>query len=895
MDARAWHTEGVADVAATLRTDLERGLAEGDARERFRTAGPNELPAGPRESFARTFFRQFRSPLIYALLGASVIVFALGELSDGFVILFVLVFNATVGAIQEGRAARTLAALRRFSETSATVLRDGKERALSDVLVVPGDILVVREGEKIAADARLFDAEGLFIDESALTGESGGVMKRTKRLRDAATPLPDRANMVFKGTYVLRGVGRAVAVATGGATEVGKISVAIQTIDTEIPLTRDIRALSKRIVWAVAILSTVLFGVGTALGEPAAAMFLTAVSVTVSLIPEGLPIVLTLILARGVWRMAKQRALVKRLQAIEALGEAQVIAVDKTGTITKNEMVVRKAVAGGETFDVAGNGYEAKGEAFKDGVPALPLEHPTLAFLGKLAALSVRASASFSEETKRWRISGDPTEAAIGVFSEKVGFRSRDLLAEHPLLIERPFDYKEKYHAFLYRVPRGRLLAVSGAPESLLARSRSAGEGGTVRTLTARRREAIMQRINELSRDGMRVIALAYAKLPPRAGRNATFFKTERLVFAGLLAIEDSLREGAAEAVQDAARAGIEVVMASGDHPATAAAIARKVGIFHRGDAILTGEEIERMNDAELAARLEGTTVFARVTPKHKLRIVEGYRRRGETIAMTGDGVNDAPSLVAADLGIAMGVIGTEVAKEAADIVLLDDNFRTIVSAVREGRNVFQVIRKVLTYLFSTSTGEFLTIVSAIAIGFPLPLLPVQILWLNLVTDPFAGIALALESEEPGLLDGSFTRPRRLVDGAMAVRMIVVGVPMVLGTLFLFGGLFRTDLPRALTVSLTALAVFQWLNVFNCRSEDRSAFSPKNPANRALAASLGAALLFQLAVVYVPFLEAVFHTVPLTLADWAGIVAVGLSVILAEEARKFFVRRAARI
>lgn len=895
METREWYSRDISDIATEFKADLERGFGTKEAEERLATYGRNELPEGKQEVFFHMFMRQFQSPLIYVLFVACIIVFALGELTDGFVILFVLIFNAIVGTLQEGRAARTLSALKEFSETAATVLRDGKERVIRDTEVVPGDILLLREGEKIAADARIFDAENLFVDEAALTGESGGVTKEVKRLRRESISVGDRVNMVFKSTYVMKGAGRAIAVATGSSTEIGKISMAVQTIDTEIPLKRDIRVLAKKIVWAVGIFSAGLFLLGTALGNPASEMFLTAVSIAVSLVPEGLPVVLTLILARGVWRMAKQHALVKRLQAIEALGQAKVIAVDKTGTITKNEMVVRKIAVGTKLFDVSGDGYESKGELFDAGNIINPLEHSDVSFFGKLAALSVYARTSFIEESGTWRVSGDPTEAALVVFSEKIGFRRDDLLKEYPLLIEKPFDHKEKYHAFLYEMPRSRFLAVSGAPENLLERSKFVFGDGRANALTKERREEIEKKVNELSDEGMRVLAIAYAKPPTKKGKESVLFEVENLVFVGLLAIQDSLREGVAESVADAERAGIQVVMISGDYPHTAVAIARKVGIFHRGDRMLSGGEIEKMNDAELASRLEGVSVFARVTPEHKLRIIEGYRKRGETIAMTGDGVNDAPSLVAADLGVSMGKIGTEVAKEAADIVLLDDNFKTIVSAVREGRNIFQIIRKVLLYLFSTNVGEFFTIVGALLLGFPLPVLPVQILWLNLVTDSFPVIALALESEDPGLMENVFKRSRKLIDGTMLLRVVVMSVPMVVGTLILFGGAFQNNLEHALTLSLTALAVFQWMNVFNCRSERRSVFSLKNPANRYLGISLGAAVLLQLAVVYLPFLQRVFHTVPLSISEWLIIIAISFSIVFVEEIRKIFARRIAKL
>ena len=880
-----WHTKTISEVLDAFQS-REHGLTKEEATERLKEHGFNKLPEGKVDGFPIIFLRQFQNPLIYILLAASMVVFTIGETIDGSIILAVLFFNAVVGTIQEGKAQNTLRALKKFVETRATVLREGKELIITDSEVVPGDIIILQEGEKVPADARIITATNLKIDEAALTGESEPVHKIADTLERDSLPTAEQKNMIFKGTHILAGNGRAIVVATGALTVIGKISKEIAAVDTEIPLKANIRYLSRLIIITVASISALLFIIGIVSGKSAKEMFTTVVSLSVSIIPEGLPIVMTLVLATGVWRMSKRNALVKKLQAVEALGQARVIAVDKTGTITKNEMVIQKvylaggkAGAGGKFFEIGGIGYEPKGEIRLNGSAIDSVNHPELLLAGKIAAFCANARVLFSEEEKIWRIAGDPTEAAMLVFAEKLGFHKDDLERESPLVSEIPFDYKLKYHATIHKIENQKLLTVVGAPEKILELSQISKE----------EKQELESVFLSMSREGLRIVALAETRNGPEM---LTSEKIKSLTFVGFFGMKDALREEVAEAMQKAASAGIRVVMITGDHKVTARAIAKEAGLYQDGDTILTGQDIDVFSDNELSEKLAKTSVVARVTPEHKLRIIKAYKARGEIVAMTGDGVNDAPSLVAADLGVAMGRIGTEVAKEASDIVLLDDNFGSIVSAVEEGRSIYKTIKKVILYLFSTSLGEALTITGALLLGYPLPLLPAQIIWLNFVTDGFLDVALAMEPKEEGLLRGNFERPKKyLVDKLMVQRMFVMAIPMMIGTLFLFKGYFENDLAKAWTISLTTLAVFQWFNAWNCRHESKSIFQTNPFSNKFLVAATITIIFLQLLAVYNPVMQKLLKITPITVSDWLLIVPMAASIVLVEEIRKFFYRR----
>lgn len=872
----------------------EYGLTKEEAKKRTGEFGLNKLPEAKIEGLAIIFFRQFQSSLIYILLAAALVVFAMGETVDGIIIFAVLFFNAVVGAIQEGKAQNTLLALKKFIETPATVMRDNKEIIIKSTDLVPGDIIFIQEGEKVPADARLLSINTLKVNEASLTGESEPVFKNSAVLENENLPVADQKNMIFSGTHIVSGSGKAIVAATGLSTEFGKIAQKITDISTELPLKKNIHYLSRLIMAAVFLISVSIIIFGVLSGNSLKEMFITAVALSVSIIPEGLPIVMTLVLATGVSRMSKQNVLVKKLQAVEALGQTRIIAVDKTGTLTKNELIIQKVYADKKFFEVKGVGYEPKGEISFNNKVVDHLNHPELILSGKIAAFCANARLSLLEEINTWHVAGDPTEAAMLVFSKKIGFHKNVLEREAPIVSELPFSYLYKYHAVLRAMDGKNFLCVVGAPEKVLSMCRKIWHKGKSEQFASCERDDLDRVFFDLAKQGFRVVAYA---INGNAGHSLSYNSIPPLTFVGFFAIKDALRPEVIPAMEKVASAGMRAVMITGDHPLTAEAIARDAGIFHEGDAIITGEDIDIMDDEILSANLASVSVFARVTPEHKLRIIQAYRKRGEIVAMTGDGVNDAPSLVAADLGVAMGKIGTEVAKEAADIILLDDNFGSIVLAAEEGRSIYKTIKKVTLYLFSTSLGEVFTIVGAIILGFGLPILPAQIIWLNFVTDGFLDVSLAMEPKEKGLLNGGFKRPNKyLIDGLMLERMLFMALPMAIGTLFLFWQYFSVsggeiDLAKAWTVSLTVLAVFQWFNAWNCRSEDKSIFQMNPFSNKYLFGATIVVILLQLAAIYMPFMQKILNTVPLETSDWVKITAVAFSIIIVEETRKFIRHR----
>lgn len=883
----------IAEAFREFRTG-ESGLSRDDATARIAEYGENRLPEREPDGVVRIFLSQFRSPLILILLVACATVFATGETTDGIIILVVLFFNAVVGTVQEGRAQDTLLALRRYAETNATVLRDGRETIIPDTEVVPGDVVLLQEGEKIPADALLLVSHSLKVDESSLSGESEPVHKVESGPDDGVGTEAERRYAVFRGTHVVSGSGKAVVTATGLRSRIGGIAERIASIDSDIPLRREIAKMSNVIILGVFLISIGLFAVGVATGRGITLMVSTAVTLAVSVIPEGLPIVVTLVLAAGVSRMSRRNALVKKLHAVETLGAARVIAVDKTGTITKNELLVEQAylpaTAAGEdglSCSIGGSGYEPTGEVKCLGKTVEPANHPRLTALGKVATLCSGARVALDGESGRYRVAGDPTEAAMSVFAGKVGFHRETLFSETEIVSEFPFDYIRKIHAVSYREADDIRLAVTGAPEAVIGRSAGIGPGEWRRPMTPRDREVLMTEFVRMSREGLRVVALAERD---RGSESLGPDEIRELSFVGFLGMKDDLRPEVPSAMRRAAEAGIRVVMITGDFRTTAETIAAEAGIFHPGDRVLTGADIDTFSDERLAASLDRTTVFARVNPEHKLRIIEAYKARGEIVAMTGDGVNDAPSLVAADLGVAMGKIGTEVAKEAADIVLLDDNFGSIISAVEEGRSIYLSIRKVVLYLFSTGMGEVATIIGAMAVGLPIPILPAQIIWLNLVTDGFLDVSLGMEPKEAGLLSGASGRNRRILDATTVFRMFLMGIVMAVGTIAVFRGYLSVDKAKALTVSFSILAVFQWVNAWNCRNESASVFRTNPFSNRFLVLALLAVVALQSLAVYHPFFQRMLHTVPLSFADWGVILGVSFLILLAEESRKAVVR-----
>ncbi len=884
----SWYKISAEDAIRDLNSS-PYGLSQNEAEVRLKKYGENILSFVEPDSYLSIFFRQFASPLIYVLLGAAILVYFLGHTIDASIILAVIILNSAIGTIQEGKAQNALLALRKITMTNARVLRDGQEKIIEDKFLASGDIVLLEEGDKIPADARVLTSNSLLINEAVLTGESEAVYKNADTVNEIKKAVTEASNMVFRGTYVLSGNGRIIITQIGADTEMGKISSQLKNIDMEIPLRGNIKALSKAILLVAASASLFIFFSGLLFGNELKEMLAVAVAVSVSAIPEGLPVVITLVLATGVWRMHKKNVLVKRLQAVEALGQADVIAVDKTGTITKNEMTATQIFVGGEFYDVYGNGYEPKGRITRREEQIEPLNHQEIIDIGKIATFSSNSRIIISDDKKSYQVVGDPTDAALLVLGQRIGFSRKDLERENPRVAEIPFDSKLKYHAVLNHDSNGEyFMSYIGAPEMTIMGASFYVDQGKIHKMTDAHREKLLGVLNHMSSSGLRVIALADSK---KTGATLEADKLPPLSFVGLVGVSDVIRPNVYGSVKLSRRAGVKVVMITGDHKITARAIAEKVGIYQKSDNILTGNDIDGMSQKELVDNLATTTVFARVSPSHKLKLIEAYKRNGQVVAMTGDGVNDALSLVAANLGVSMGKIGTEVAKEASDIVLVDDNFGNIISAMAEGRNIYKTIKKVIFYLFSTSSGEIFAITIAIFFGLPLILTAGQIIWLNLVTDGFLVAALAMDPKEKGILLRPYMKQSKfIVDGLMSKRILIIGFAMALITIFLYAGYLGFDAIKAGTVALTALAVMQWFNVLNSESETQSVFTTGLNNNKYLGFSYLIIIFLQIFAVYNPYMNHLLKTVPLDFSDWVVIVLLSLGVIVVEELRKIYSR-----
>jgi P-type Ca2+ transporter type 2C len=883
LDATARHElalKNANEAVAALQTHTD-GLNTDEAKLRFEQYGPNELPADPPTPQWLVFLQQFASPLIYILLVAVAILAWKGDMVDAGIVLAVLVVNAIIGTFQEGRAQKALAALSSLSTHSATVLRGGERLTLSECELVPGDIILLSEGERVAADIRLIDVQGLSIDEAILTGEADPVRKQVDPVNRGpegqVVPVFQQLSMAFKGTFVANGAGTGVVIGTGLATELGVISQELKHEKPDIPLKRNVAVLSQQIIIAALLLGASLIAYGAFNGKDLSQMFATAVSLMVSIVPEGLPIVLTYVLATGVARMSKRNVLVKKLQAVEALGQAHVIAVDKTGTITRNELAAVELWAGNKHYRIEADGFTPEGRVFQ-GERQVEQVEDRLEWALRAAALTATATIHNDEKSKRWYVQGEPTEAALAVAARKLRITREELEEHYELLEDTGFDYVAKMRLVLHKSRGKYLISVAGAPEAVLERSGlSNDEQDNIRAIQ-----------HEMATRGLRVVAVAHATFHDHPDLK----ESHHFQLDGLFGMQDSLQPSVQEAVAQVQRAGIRVVMITGDHAATAEAIARQAGIFADGDLVITGAELEKMSAIELQDLTARLSVCARVTPHHKMQIVEAFRAAGRTIAMTGDGVNDAPSLVAADLGIAMGRKGTDVAKEAADLVLMDDNFKSIVAAVEEGRSIYSSIQRVVTYLFAGSGSQVLLIALAILFLFPIPLLPSQIIWLNFVTDSFMVLALAAERRLQGLLDSGYEHPRTILTSRLFRRVLTLALPMSLVTLYVFNHYNSLgNAALASTMALTTLAGCHWVAAWNARSSRRSVFSGGSfLENKALIGMTVIAVSFQLMVIYAPFMQPLFHTVPLQLSDWSWVVAAMLTVLIVDELRKVMVR-----
>jgi cation-transporting ATPase F len=884
---KPWHHLPADEVIRLLESDREKGLDpfKVDAcRKRF---GPNVITGKRGKGPLLRFLLQFHQPLIYILIVAGTFTAFLQEWVDAGVVFGVVLVNAFIGYIQEAEAVKAIEALNRTVTTGATVLRAGEIQRIPSSEVVPGDIVLLQSGDKAPADMRLFQTRGLQVDESALTGESVPVDKMPEVL-DRDTGLADRRNMAYASGLVTYGQGGGIVVATGDETEVGRISHLISTTESlETPLTRKIARFSRTLLYAILALAVVTFAAGLLRGQSVVDMFMAAVALSVGAIPEGLPAAMTITLAIGVARMARRRAIIRKLTAVETLGSTTVICSDKTGTLTENQMTVQEILAGGERFEVTGAGYAPSGRILKQGIAVDTSATPALMECLKAGLLC--NDGLLSEKEGRWAVQGDPTEGALVVSAVKAGLDKATVEKESPRIDRIPFESQHRYMATLHDggTDAPGIVYAKGSVETILEKSAfSLDRAGRPVVLDV---EGIHRAVEEMAAGGLRVLAFAKGEIKQgTTGLNHPDVASG-MTFLGLQGMIDPPRQEAILAVRKCYTAGIRVKMITGDHALTASSIARQIGLHDPSD-VVTGEVLMEISDADLIDVADRTVVFARVNPEQKLRIVSALQAKGHVVAMTGDGVNDAPALKRADIGVAMGLTGTEVAKEAADMVLMDDNFASIEAAVEEGRGIFDNLTKFIVWTLPTNIGEGLVILAAIFAGVTLPILPVQILWINMTTAVLLGLTLAFEPMEPGVM----TRPPRdpgapILTGVLIWRLFIVGLLLLGGAFGLFEWERRTGatIAEARTVAVNVFVLVELFYLFHCRSLTQSLFRLGFFSNPFLLAGVAIMSLLQVLFTYLPAMNTMFHSAPIRPGAWGRILAVSVlaSIVVVAEKR----------
>ncbi|MFA7036015.1 MAG: calcium-transporting P-type ATPase, PMR1-type, partial [Methanosarcina sp.] len=873
-----YHDEAADAVLKTLDTS-ETGLSSGEAENRLEKYGKNELKEEEKTSAVKLFLSQFKSFLILILIVAALFSAFLGELVDALVILFTVFLAGVLGFVQEYRAEESIKLLKSLTSPEALVVRDGKEVKVPSSLLVPGDILILQAGDRIPADARLLEAQSLKIDESSLTGESVPVEKSIKILLPE-TPQPDRKNMAYTGTSVTYGRGKAVITATGMSTAFGKLAGLLGEIERErTPLQEKLDQFGRWLGAATLIVVAFVAVLGIFKGFDPFEMFLWGVALAVAAIPEALPAVVTVGLALGVRRMVKRHALVRKLPSVETLGSTNIICTDKTGTLTQNKMTVEKVYVNGTMLSVTGNGYEPVGDFFKEGQPVSEDIH-----LHKLLVTGALCNdAGLVEEEGIGDIIGDPTEGALVVAAAKKGIWRPDLELGHRRIGEVPFSSERKMMTTLNASEEGLYAYSKGAPEVILGCCTKIFLGGQEKELTPEIRKEILDTVNEMANQTLRVMGFAYRQVP----ENIVPENAEReMVFAGLMGMRDPPREEVKVAIATCTDAGIRTVMITGDHKTTAFAIAREIGIYREGDLVLTGTELDALGDKEFEDMVEKVSVYARVYPEHKLKVVNALKKKGYIVAMTGDGVNDAPALKAADMGIAMGITGTEVSKEASSMILTDDNFASIVSAVEEGRNILKNIKNFIAYGLTCHIGVVLIVLVGVLAWQILPVIAVQILWINLITDGLPPMALSLEAPDRGLMK---QKPRKSTEGLVSRRMLIaslgLGALIAVQSLGVLSWALEEGmpLPKIQTLIFTLVVISLMFNAFNWRSDRLSVFSLGIFTNWPLIYAILSTVLLQLAAIYVPVLQTAFRTVPLSLSDWGMIIPLASTTLIVME------------
>ena len=907
MTKQWWHLT-IEEVVQTLEANSSLGLASDEARARLQNYGPNQLKEKKPVSPFSIFLSQFQNFIVWILIAAALVSGFLKEWVDASAIIVIVILNAILGFVQEYRAEKSMAALKKLSSPTSKVIRDGQHGVIASHELVPGDLIALEAGDNIPADSRIvWLTANLSTQEASLTGESTPVLKAILPLGKSLPvspvaggadrqeiPLAERANMAYMGTSVAAGKARALVCETGMQTELGKIAGMIQEVKEEAtPLQKKLEEFGKWIVYLCFILVGLVFLLEWLRGGKLIDVFLIAVSLAVAAIPEGLPAVVTIALALGVQRMVKRHALIRKLPSVETLGCATVICSDKTGTLTKNEMTVQVVSADNALLKVTGVGYEPKGDFLFNEKAVNPVDYPGLHTALRCAVLC--NGAELQKNNGGYKIVGDPTEGALLSAAAKAGLWKEKLEEQFLFTEEIPFDSERKKMTIVRKDKEGLVAFVKGAPDILLGDCTAIEEKGSARALTDDDRKKILTVNSDLANSALRVLAVAYSRLDtaPRA-YEATLIERE-LTFAGLIAMIDPPREEVKKAIAECARAGIKSVMITGDHKNTAVAIAKELGFFKEGSLALTGEELDRLSDEQFAKEVERIPVYARVSPEHKLRIVRAWRSKGEIAAMTGDGVNDAPAVKEADIGVAMGITGTDVTKEVSDMVITDDNFASIVAAVEEGRGIYDNIKKFVHYLLSCNAGEILVMFVSSLVGLPVPLLPIHILWINLVTDGFPALALGVDSVDPHIM----RRPPRKINEKVVTKqraflMLAQGAFIAFCSLLAFTFVLfieKEGIERARTAAFIVLSCSQLFHSYNCRSMTESLFKIGIFTNKKLILATGVSFFLQMAVVYIPFLQKIFKTEALGIFDWVLVVGISSFPLWAMEIVKLINRK----
>ncbi|MHC0037225.1 cation-translocating P-type ATPase [Pseudoneobacillus sp. C159] len=875
-----FHEMSEKDIERALDTDYSRGLSEEQVGQRIKQHGFNELQEGEKQSAILLFFSQFKDFMVLVLLVATFISGLLGEYIDAIAIMAIVFINGILGFFQERRAEKSLQALKELSAPQVHVLRDGTWRKLASKELVPGDIIKFSSGDRIGADVRLIQTTSLEIEESALTGESVPVQKHSERLRAKDLGIGDMENTAFMGTMVTRGSGIGVVIATGMKTAMGQIADLLQNAESmETPLQRRLEQLGKILILTALVLTLLVVGIGVLQGHDLYTMFLAGVSLAVAAIPEGLPAIVTVALSLGVQKMIKRKAIVRKLPAVETLGCASVICSDKTGTMTQNKMTVTHIWIGGKTWNVSGGGYEPSGNFTSNNEIIDVKKEKALQQLLMFGILCNHANLILRDG--EYILDGDPTEGALLASGMKAGFESSHLLKQYEIIKEFPFDSARKMMSVIVRDKEGREFVVTkGAPDVLVGLSESMLAHGKIQNMSSENRSIALKAIDELASQALRTIAIGYKPLTGNVSSITEKEAEKDLIFIGLQGMIDPPRPEVKEAVKECKAAGIKTIMITGDHVITAKAIAKQLGILTANSKVIDGKALSDMTVNELEEVVDNVSVFARVSPEHKLKIVKALQNRGHIVAMTGDGVNDAPAIKAADIGVAMGITGTDVAKEASALVLLDDNFATIKAAIEEGRNIYENIRKFIRYLLASNVGEILVMLFAMILGLPLPLVPIQILWVNLVTDGLPAMALGLDKPEDNVMKRGPRHPKEGVFArGLAWKVVSRGFLIGIMTLIAFIVVYHRDpdnLIYAQTIAFVTLVMAQLIHVFDCRSE-KSILSRNPFGNPYLVWSVISSIILILIVVYYPPLQPIFHTVPIEPRDW--MLVLGLAAV----------------